>query len=71
MEKTKTRIREYRDRSRLTLDELSILTGLDKSTISKHESGDRIPSKDAVRRYCKVFKCESHELLGFELPEED
>lgn len=67
----KIRIREYRDRSRLTLEEVSILTGLDKSTISKHESGDRVPSKDAVRRYCKVFKCEPYELLGIDLPEED
>lgn len=67
----KSRIKEFRDRARLTIDEVSILTGLDKSTISKHESGNRMPSADAVKRYCKVFKCEATELLGIDLPEED
>ena len=65
------KIKEFRDRARLTIDELSILTGLDRSTICKHESGDRTPSEDAVIKYCKVFKCQSHELFGIELPKND
>ncbi len=62
------KIKDYRDRARLTIEEVSVLTGLSKSTISKHETGDRIPSADAISRYCRVFKCAEHELLGIELP---
>lgn len=65
------KVKEFRDRARLTIEELSILTGLDKTTISKHETGNRIPSADALTRYCRVFKCTEHELLGIIIPDVD
>lgn len=59
----KNRLREYRDRSRLSLTEVSMLTGFDTSTISKHENGTRGLTSDAVIRYSKLYKVETHELF--------
>jgi len=65
------KIKEFRDRARLTIEELSVLTGLDKTTISKHETGNRTPSANALTRYCRVFKCAEHELLGIKIPDNE
>lgn len=62
-----TRIRHLRERSRLTQEELSLLTGLDVTTISKHENGSRSVDEEAVRLYSRVFKSSSYEL--FVVPE--
>lgn len=59
----KNRLREYRDRSRLTLQEVSILTGYDVTTISRHESGQRSLSDEAMKKYAVLYKVETHELL--------
>ena len=61
--KIKNRLREYRDRSRLTLQEVSILTGYDVTTISRHESGQRSLSDEAMKKYAALYKVETHELL--------
>lgn len=63
------RLRELRDRSRLTLKEVSILTGFDVSTISRHESGDRSLSHDAVKKYAALYKVETYELFNRNLDE--
>jgi len=62
----KTRLRELRNRSRLSLEEVSVLTGYDVSTISKHESGSRNLTADAISRYAKLYKVETHELFDLE-----
>ena len=59
----KNRLRELRDRSRLTLDEVSILTGLDPTTISRHESGSRNMSEEAILKYAALYKVHTHELF--------
>lgn len=56
-------IRKMRERSRLTQEELSVLTGLDPTTISKHENMSRGVDEEALRRYARVFKCSSYELF--------
>lgn len=58
-----TRIRLLRERSRLTQEELSVLTGMDVTTISKHETGSRGVDEEAVRLYARVFKTSSYELF--------
>ena len=63
------RLRELRDRSRLTLKEVSILTGFDVSTISRHESGDRSLSHDAAKKYAALYKVETYELFSKNLDE--
>ena len=59
----KNRLKEYRDRARLTLQEVSILTGFDITTISRHESGQRGLSDEAMEKYAALYKVKTHELL--------
>lgn len=60
---TKNRIRELRERSRLTQEELGVLIGCDFTTVSRHESGARALDADAILKYARVFKCESYEIF--------
>lgn len=59
----KNRLTELRNRSRLTIDEVSIITGLSPSTISRHESGSRSLSEEAIAKYAALFKVPSHQLF--------
>lgn len=59
----KNRLRELRDRSRLTLQEVSILTGYDVTTISRHESSQRGLSEEAINKYAALYKVKTHELF--------
>ena len=65
----KNRLREFRDRSRLTLDEVSTLTGFSVPTISRHESGGRSLSKEAIVKYAALYKVHTFEL--FDRPESE
>lgn len=64
------RLRELRDRSRLTLQEVSILTGFNVSTISRHESGERALSEDALIKYAALYKVHTYELFDIEVVKE-
>jgi transcriptional regulator with XRE-family HTH domain len=57
------RLREFRDRSRLTLEEVSILTGFSVPTISRHESGGRSLSEEAILKYAALYKVHTYELF--------
>lgn len=57
------RLRELRDRSRLTLQEVSILTGFNVSTISRHESGSRSLTEEAISKYSALYKVPTHQLF--------
>ena len=59
----KNRLRELRDRSRLTLQEVGILTGYGVSTISRHESGERSLSEEAIVKYAALYKVHTYELF--------
>ncbi len=59
----KNRLRGLRDRSRLSLNEVSILTGFDPSTISKHENGSRRLTESAILKYAQLYKVETHEIF--------
>lgn len=59
----RNKLKSLRDRSRLSLSEVALLTGYDPSTISKHESGSRSLSPEATARYSKLYKVESYELF--------
>jgi transcriptional regulator with XRE-family HTH domain len=58
----KPRLRELRDRSRLSLEEVSVLTGYDTTTISKHENGSRNLTSEAISKYARLYKVQTHEL---------
>jgi transcriptional regulator with XRE-family HTH domain len=57
------RLRELRDRSRLTLQEVSILTGFTVSTISRHENGGRSLSEEAIIKYANLYKVHTYEIF--------
>lgn len=65
------RLRELRDRSRLTLQEVSILTGYGVSTISRHESGERKLSEEAIVKYASLYKVHTYELFTDHASEEE
>lgn len=64
------RLRELRDRSRLTLEEVSILTGFSVTTISRHENRGRSLSEEAIAKYAALYKVPSHQLFMDPLVEE-
>ena len=59
----KNRLRELRDRSRLTLEEVSMITGYSVPTISRHENCGRSLSEEAVMKYASLYKVQTHELF--------
>ena len=72
MKKTQfNRLRELRDRSRLTLQEVGILTGFGVSTISRHESGERKLSEEAIVKYASLYKVHTYELFTDHASEEE
>lgn len=70
MPKVQTRLRELRDRSRLTLQEVSTLTGYGVSTISRHESGERALSEEAIVKYASLYKVHTYELFNIATEED-
>ena len=66
----KNRLKELRDRSRLTLQEVSIITGYSVPTISRHESGGRGLSEEAADKYAALYKVPTHQLFMEPLTEE-
>lgn len=59
----KNRLKELRDRSRLTLEEVSLITGFAVPSISRHESGERSLSEEAIMKYASLYKVQTHELF--------
>ena len=58
----KNRLKELRDRSRLTMEEVSLVTGFGVPTISRHESGGRALSQEAVLKYASLYKVHTYEI---------
>lgn len=59
----KNRLKELRDRSRLTLQEVGMITGYSVPTISRHESGERGLTQEAMIKYASLYKVQTHELF--------
>lgn len=59
----KNRLRELRDRSRLTLEEVSLVTGISPTAISRHENGSRSLSEENILKYAALYKVNTHELF--------
>ena len=57
------RLKELRDRSRLTLQEVSTLTGYGVATISRHENGGRSLSEEAIIKYATLYKVHTYEIF--------
>lgn len=57
------RLKFLRERVNLTQKEVGRIVGVDETTVSKHENGDRALSDTMIREYAKLFKVETHELF--------
>lgn len=58
----KNRLRELREARMLTQAEVGLILGLDYSTVSKHESGDRSISFENLEKYARLFKVSTSEI---------
>jgi len=65
------RLKELRDRSRLTLEEVSMITGFAVPSISRHESGGRSLSEEAIAKYSALYKVPTHQLFMEPVAEDD
>lgn len=59
----KNRLKELRDRSRLTINEVSILTGFSPSAVSRHENESRGLTEIAVEKYAALYKVPTYQLF--------
>ena len=62
------RLKELRERSRLTQKEVGKLLDINFTTVSKHEAGRNL-SDDLIEKYAELYKVQSHQLF-FEPTEE-
>lgn len=58
------RIKDLREEKNLTQIELSDIVGIDRTTISRLEKGERIPTLDHLERLSKFFDCSFDYILG-------
>lgn len=67
----KNRLKELRDRSRLTLQEVSILTGYSVPAVSRYESRGRSLSEEAISKFAALYKVPTHQLFVLGAEEEE
>ena len=56
--------KELRISRGLTMDDVSIGTGISKAAISRYESGDREPAFHLIKYFCLFYDVSSDYLLG-------
>lgn len=57
------RLREQRERSRLTVSEVAKVTGISQSALTKYENGVLKLSDERAVVLAKLYKVETHELF--------
>lgn len=68
----KDRIRELRKQRNVSQAKLAMAVDVDKSSVSKWESGDRLPSWDVAQRIANYFSVSLEYLMGITtLPDKD
>ena len=56
-------IKAKREVQKMLLREVSALTNIDQSIISKFEKGDRKPSREQVLKFAEIYKLPSKDLI--------
>jgi putative transcriptional regulator len=64
--KLKNRLKEYRQRAKLTQSELAKLVSTSKNTISSIETGQFCPTAYLAALLCIALECKFEELFYFE-----
>ena len=65
------RLRELRKNKKMTLDEVSELTGLSISTLSQLEQGGRRMSLSSLYAFMNAFQCDANTLLNISVSKTD
>ncbi len=60
----KNKLKEYREKAKLTQDKLAEKTGVTRQTIISIESGKYVPSLELALKFAKMFKCKIEDLFG-------
>ena len=56
-------IKSKREEQNLLLREISALTSIDQSIISKYEKGERKPSREQVLKFAEIYKIPQADLI--------
>lgn len=59
----RNRLKYFRNRSRLTQQEIAKLLDFDVTLVSKHENWSRRMTDDQIVAYANVYKVKTHELF--------
>lgn len=61
---TTNRLRELRQKGVvLSLEDVAMLVGLDASTVSRHENGEKGMSKEMILAYAKLYRVPTYEIF--------
>lgn len=60
------RIREFREKSKLTQYELSVELGVERTTVTKWETGRMLPRADKLPSLARLLGCTIDDLYGNE-----
>lgn len=61
---TKNKLKEHREKNRITQEQLANITGVTRQTIISIENGRYIPSLPLALKFAKTFKCKVEDLFG-------
>jgi len=61
---TKNRLKEFREKAKISQEKLAEMTGVTRQTIISIEGGKYVPSLELALKLSKVFKCKVEDLFG-------
>ena len=61
---TKNRLKEFRDKSRLSQEDLAAKMDVSRQTIISIEGGRYVPSLELALKLARLFKCKVEDLFG-------
>ncbi|MBT4352291.1 helix-turn-helix transcriptional regulator [archaeon] len=64
MKLKKNNLKTYREKKKITQEELAKKTGVSRQTIISIENGRYVPSLPLALKFGKLFKCKVEELFG-------
>ena len=64
MSLTKNKLKEYREKKKMTQEDLAAKTSVSRQTIISIESGRYVPSLELALKFASLFKCKVEDLFG-------
>ena len=61
---SKNRLREYREKKKISQERLAEITGVTRQTIISIEGGRYVPSLELALKFGSYFKCKVEDLFG-------